>query len=38
VNQPASDHLALEAIRLITKNLPIAVKDGRNIAARTNLA
>jgi len=38
VNQPASDHLALEAIRLITKNLPIAVKDGRNIKARTNLA
>lgn len=38
VNQPTSDHLALEAIRLITRNLPIAVKDGRNIEARTNLA
>ena len=38
VNQPASDHLALEAIRLITKYLPIAVKDGGNTEARTKLA
>ncbi len=38
INQPTSDHLALEAIGLITKYLPIAVKDGRNIEARTNLA
>ena len=38
INQPASDHLALEAIRLITKYLPVAVKDGTNIEARTNLA
>ncbi|MEJ2701354.1 MAG: iron-containing alcohol dehydrogenase [Sedimentisphaerales bacterium] len=38
VNQPASDHLALEAVSLITKYLPIAVKDGTNIEARTKLA
>jgi alcohol dehydrogenase len=38
VSQPASDHLALEAIGLITKYLPIAVKDGTNIEARTMLA
>jgi alcohol dehydrogenase len=38
VNQPTSDHLALEAIGIITKYLPIAVKDGRNIEARTKLA
>ncbi len=38
VNQPTSDHLALEAISLITKYLPIAVKDGANMEARTNLA
>ena len=38
INQPASDHLALEAIGLITKYLPIAVKDGKNIEARTKLA
>lgn len=38
INQPASDHLALEAISLITKYLPIAVKDGANIEARTKLA
>ncbi|MEN6428112.1 MAG: iron-containing alcohol dehydrogenase [Phycisphaerales bacterium] len=38
VNQPTSDHLALEAIELIRKHLPIAVKDGRNIEARTKLA
>ncbi len=37
-NQPASDHLALEAISLITKNLPVAVKDGRDIEARKKLA
>ena len=34
----ASDHLALEAIVLITKYLPIAVKDGTNMEARTKLA
>jgi alcohol dehydrogenase len=37
-NQPASDLLALEAVGLITKYLPIAVKDGTNIEARTKLA
>ncbi|MFW6139708.1 MAG: iron-containing alcohol dehydrogenase [Spirochaetota bacterium] len=36
--QPASDHLALEAISLITKYLPAAVKDGKNMEARTSLA
>ena len=38
VNQPASDHLALEAVGLITKYLPLAVKDGGNLEARTKLA
>lgn len=38
VHQPTSDHLALEAVSLITKYLPIAVKDGANIEARTKLA
>jgi alcohol dehydrogenase len=38
INQPASDHLALEAVSLITKYLPIAVKDGTNMEARTKLA
>jgi len=38
VNQPASDLFALEAIRLITECLPIAVKDGSNLDARTKLA
>ena len=37
-NQPASDRLALEAISLITKYLPVAVKDGGNIEARSKLA
>jgi alcohol dehydrogenase len=38
VNQPTSDHLALEAVGLITRYLPIAVKDGSNMEARTKLA
>jgi alcohol dehydrogenase len=38
INQPTSDHLALEAISLITRYLPIAVKDGANMEARTKLA
>jgi alcohol dehydrogenase len=38
VSQPTSDHLALEAVGLITKYLPIAVKDGTNMEARTKLA
>jgi alcohol dehydrogenase len=37
-NQPASDLLALEAVGLIIKYLPIAVRDGANIEARTKLA
>jgi acyl-CoA reductase-like NAD-dependent aldehyde dehydrogenase/alcohol dehydrogenase class IV len=35
---PISDGHALHAIRLIKENLPIAVKDGKNEAARLNLA
>jgi len=38
VHQPASDHLALEAISLISKYLPKAVEDGNNLEARTNIA
>jgi len=38
VSQPTSDHLALEAVGLITKYLPVAVKDGSNMEARTKLA
>jgi alcohol dehydrogenase len=38
VNQPTSDYLALEAVGLITKYLPIAVHDGGNLEARTKLA
>ena len=38
VNQPPSDLLALEAINLITKHLPAAVKNGADIEARTKLA
>lgn len=38
VNQPTSDHLALEAIGLITKYLSVAVEDGRNMEARKKLA
>ncbi len=38
VHQPASDFLALDAIKLVTRYLPIAVKDGRNMEARTALA
>ncbi len=33
-----SDLYALEAIRLIAKYLPIAVRDGKNIEARTKIA
>ncbi len=35
---PMSDGQALHAIRLIRENLPIAIKDGKNEAARLNLA
>jgi len=38
VNQPASDRFALEAIRLITGNLPAAVSNGADLEARTRLA
>lgn len=38
VSQPASDHLALEAIGLIARYLPLAVRDGSNLEARTKLA
>ncbi len=37
-HQPASDLLALEAVSLIVKWLPVAVADGANIEARTALA
>jgi alcohol dehydrogenase len=37
-HQPASDLLALEAVSLIAKWLPVAVADGANIEARTALA
>lgn len=36
--QPASDLLALEAIRLITENLPAAVRNGDDLEVRTRLA
>ncbi|MBU2547000.1 MAG: iron-containing alcohol dehydrogenase [Proteobacteria bacterium] len=34
---PMSDLVALEAIRLISANLPLAVADGRNLPARENM-
>lgn len=38
VAQPASDHFALDSIRLITEYLPRAVKNGDDMEARTALA
>lgn len=38
LNNPASDIYALDAIGLITEYLPIAVKEGSNIEARSALA
>ena len=38
VHQPASDLFALSSVKLITENLPAAVKDGSNMEARTALA
>jgi len=38
VNQPVSDRLALEAIGLIARALPEAVRNGSDIDARTRLA
>ncbi|SDQ12967.1 iron-containing alcohol dehydrogenase [Pseudovibrio sp. Tun.PSC04-5.I4] len=35
---PLTDHSALESIRLIGKWLPVAVKEGKNIEARSNMA
>ena len=35
---PMSDLYALEAVRLLYKYLPVAVKDGRNLKARTKVA
>jgi len=37
-NQPISDHLALEAIGLISRYLPDCVRDGSNLEAREKLA
>jgi alcohol dehydrogenase len=37
-SNPASDIFALDAVRLITEYLPLAVKDGNNIEARSALA
>jgi len=37
-NTPHSDLLAYEVIRLVTKWLPVAVKDANNMEARENLA
>ena len=35
--QPLSDGLALSAIRLISRSLPVAVQDGKDIAARADM-
>ncbi len=35
---PVSDSLALKSIGLLAKNLPVAVRDGNNLEARTNVA
>lgn len=35
---PISDALALKAIELISKNLPLVINDGNNIEARSNMA
>ncbi len=34
---PMADGIALEGMRLILKNLPIAVKDGKNLTARAQM-
>ena len=34
---PMADGIALEGIRLILKNLPIAIKDGKNIESRAKM-
>lgn len=38
VHQPASDSHALDAVRLIAKYLPVAVKNGQDLEARTAVA
>ena len=38
IASPVSDLFALKAISLINKYLPMAVKDGENLEARTNVA
>jgi alcohol dehydrogenase len=38
VSQPASDLFALDSVGLVAKYLPVAVKDGSNMEARTALA
>jgi alcohol dehydrogenase class IV len=38
MRNPHSEAFALEAVSLIVKNLPIAYKNGSDIAARTNLS
>jgi alcohol dehydrogenase len=35
---PYTDILAIEAMRLVVQNLPIAIKDGKNIEARSAMA
>lgn len=37
-NQPASDMYALEAVSLITKYLPVTVREGKNLEARSAIA
>jgi Alcohol dehydrogenase, class IV len=37
VSQPITDAVALHAIELISRNLKIAVEDGKNLAARENM-
>ncbi|MBN2420178.1 MAG: iron-containing alcohol dehydrogenase, partial [Deltaproteobacteria bacterium] len=38
LSNPMTDLLSIEAIRLIAKYLPVAVKDGKNIEARSKLS
>ncbi|BCJ88549.1 iron-containing alcohol dehydrogenase [Effusibacillus dendaii] len=36
-NNPMADSFAIQSIRMIVENLPIAVQDGKNLAARANM-
>ena len=38
LSNPMTDLIAIEAVRLISKYLPVAVKDGSNIEARSKLS